>query len=100
MVEKGIEFLLNAQNSDGSWGGDKFVSGTIEETALAISALIPTKHDSVYQHGFEWLNKYYQQHGLVSAPIGLYFASLWYDEKMYPLVAYLEAVTRMLEKQL
>ncbi len=98
MVDKGIHFLSNIQNSDGSWGGNKFTTGTIEETALAISALIATNHDTVCQFGFDWLDKYYRKHGLVSAPIGLYFASLWYDEKMYPLVAYLEAVTRMLEK--
>jgi hypothetical protein len=34
---------------------------------------------------------------LLSAPIGLYFASLWYDEKLYPTNFYLEALARMLE---
>jgi hypothetical protein len=27
----------------------------------------------------------------------LYFASLWYDEKMYPLTAYLEALIKQIE---
>jgi hypothetical protein len=34
-----------------------------------------------------------------SSPIGLYFASLWYDEKLYPITSYLEAVSRMMEEK-
>jgi hypothetical protein len=35
--------------------------------------------------------------GFKPAPIGLYFASLWYDEKLYPTTFYLEALARILE---
>lgn len=90
------QFLVVVQNEDGSWGGDKNIPGTIEETALSVSALPYGKYDHHREKGLEWLDIYYRKNGLVSAPIGLYFASLWYDEKMYPLTAYLEAVVRSL----
>lgn len=99
MIDVGIQFLTDVQNSDGSWGGDYKIIGTIEETSLAISALIGTKHKIVCQKGFQWLDQYFIKNGLKPAPIGLYFASLWYDEKMYPLTAYLEAVSRSIEVQ-
>lgn len=39
LILKAEQYLLPIQNSDGSWGGNRNVPGTIEETALAISAL-------------------------------------------------------------
>ncbi len=92
------QYLVAVQNEDGSWGGDKNIPGTIEETALSISALQHTKFKHNQEQGLKWLDVYYKKNGLVSAPIGLYFASLWYDEKHYPLTAYLEAVVRSLER--
>jgi squalene cyclase len=97
LIEKGNRFLLTAQNKDGSWGGAKNIPGTIEETALAVSALAAVENRAVCFAGIDWLDSFYLKNGLQSAPIGLYFASLWYNEKLYPLTAYLEAVTRMLE---
>lgn len=94
MIRKGNDFLVGVQNEDGSWGGDKNVPGTIEETSLAVSALISKKNLEICESGLKWLEKTIQEKGFVSAPIGLYFASLWYDEKMYPLTAYLEALAR------
>lgn len=95
MLNKGFTFLSHAQNSNGSWGHGNEDFGTIEESALAINAL--KKGRSQYKNqindGLNWLETYTNAHGLQSAPIGLYFASLWYDEKMYPLVAYLEALS-------
>jgi len=89
-------FLLQQQNDDGSWGGEKGVSGTIEETSLAICAL--TKKDkNACATGFAWLEKEFNTNGLRSKPIGLYFATLWYDEKIYPLAFYLEALRRAVE---
>ncbi len=94
MTQKGNDFLVSVQNEDGSWGGDKNIPGTIEETALAISALISEKNKEKCDSGFLWLEKYIQKNGFKPAPIGLYFASLWYDEKMYPVTSYLEALSR------
>ncbi|WP_372653841.1 prenyltransferase/squalene oxidase repeat-containing protein, partial [Draconibacterium sp.] len=92
MITEGTNFLLKVQNKDGSWGGDFGIQGTIEETALAVAALNSTKSKTEIEKGLAWLDDYYKKNGLKKAPIGLYFASLWYDEKLYPLTAYLEAV--------
>lgn len=92
MMTEGSNFLLNVQNDDGSWGGDFGITGSIEETALALAALTETGPETEIRKGFDWLDRYYKKNGLKKAPIGLYFASLWYDEKTYPLTAYIEAV--------
>ena len=94
MIRKGNDFLVGVQNEDGSWGGDKNIPGTIEETSLAVSALISGVNLVICESGLKWLEKTIKEKGFVSAPIGLYFASLWYDEKMYPLTSYLEALAR------
>jgi len=93
----GEKFLIKVQNNDGGWGGDKNIRGTIEETALSISALHKNEFEIQRKKGFEWLDSNFKNNGLKAAPIGLYFASLWYDEKMYPLTTYLEAVARNLK---
>jgi len=66
---RGEAFLASQQQEDGSFG-------TIEETALAVSA---TGDD----RGARWLES---RHDFTAAPIGLYFAKLWYFEKLYPLI--------------
>lgn len=97
LCTKGKKFLLSVQNDDGSWGGDKNIPGTIEETTLAISALSEKTSQKACDKGLVWMDEYYHSNGLKSAPIGLYFASLWYNEKLYPLTTYLEAVVRQAE---
>lgn len=93
MISRAQIYLINVQNADGSWGGDAGLPGTIEETALAVSALANSPDSRPYCiHGLMWLRQ--QEIPLKAAPIGLYFASLWYDEKLYPQVMYLEALTR------
>ena len=67
--QRGEQFLRSMQREDGSFG-------TIEETALAVSALGDDR-------GASWLRS---QRDLEPAPIGLYFAKLWYFEKLYPLI--------------
>jgi squalene-hopene/tetraprenyl-beta-curcumene cyclase len=89
------KFLLLQQNEDGSWGGTKNIPGTVEETSLAISALIG-RDNKVCDKAFSWLEKNADIQCLPSSPIGLYFAALWYDEQMYPLVFYAEALRRCL----
>jgi squalene-hopene/tetraprenyl-beta-curcumene cyclase len=98
MAESGTRYLLSVQNPDGSWGGAKNIPGTAEETALALSALVSNGLTGEVKRGFEWLEAFIAREGLKPAPIGLYFASLWYDEKMYPITACLEAVARALEE--
>ncbi|MEO2196318.1 MAG: prenyltransferase/squalene oxidase repeat-containing protein, partial [bacterium] len=67
--QRGREFLSSMQQADGSFG-------TIEETALAVSA-------TGDERGLRWLT---ERTDMTAAPIGLYFAKLWYYEKLYPLI--------------
>lgn len=97
LIQKGNDFLVSVQNDDGSWGGDKNIPGTMEETALAVSALVSGENRKICNKGLNWLDNFYREKGYSAAPIGLYFASLWYDEKMYPATAYLEVLSRMNE---
>ena len=95
MISHAEQYLFSQQNSNGSWGGKKDISGTIEETSLAISALSKNNHAARIK-GFEWLSDEYRNNDLRPGPIGLYFAALWYDEQMYPLIYYIEALRRFL----
>ena len=96
LLLKSVTYLSSQQNEDGSWGAIKGVPGTIEETSLAVSLL--TYYDmQAALKGIEWLEQEYKNYGLRPNPIGLYFATLWYDEQLYPLTFYLEALRRNLE---
>ncbi len=97
LIKMGESYLLSVQNPDGSWGGDKGIQGSMEETALSVSALSGIKYKISCEKGLVWLGGQHRKKGLFSSPIGLYFASLWYDEEMYPITAYLEALERMKE---
>jgi squalene cyclase len=97
IIDNGTHYLISVQNEDGSWGGAKNIPGTMEETALAVSALASIEYLNNCESGLDWLDDLYRQNGLKAAPVGLYFASLWYDEKLYPVTAYLEAIARVLE---
>jgi squalene-hopene/tetraprenyl-beta-curcumene cyclase len=92
-LERGRRWLLSAQNGDGGWGGGPAAPSSIEETSLAVIALSARPSTSeaplaaVLQRGVEWL-VLHTDHGRVTppAPIGLYFARLWYFESLYPLI--------------
>ena len=96
MISQAQNFLITQQNIDESWGGKLNTAGSIEETALAICALAKSNKAACLK-GFNWLANEQQQTNLRPSPIGLYFAALWYDEQMYPLVYYIEALRRFLE---
>ncbi|MDP3434944.1 MAG: squalene--hopene cyclase, partial [Bacteroidota bacterium] len=97
MIERGCLYLAAVQNKDGSWGGAKNIPGSIEETSLAVNALVRNGFQEECTSGMNWLTEKTKSDGLVAAPIGLYFASLWYDEEMYPITAYLECLSASLE---
>ena len=93
--ERGYQFLAGQQNSDGGWGGgpacrDGMIFSSVEETALAVEALLamlPSEsHQPVIAKGLNWLIERVEcgQHRRES-PIGFYFAKLWYHERLYPL---------------
>ena len=66
---RGEQFLYSVQKANGSFG-------TIEDTALAVAALGD-------ERGARWLE---ERADFEASPIGLYFAKLWYSEKLYPLI--------------
>jgi squalene-hopene/tetraprenyl-beta-curcumene cyclase len=107
---RAIDWLLAQQNDDGGWGATRGLPNTIEESSLALSSLaqsmkamsrgIPRELEerlkASLQRGADWLcerieNQAYRKH----APIGFYFAKLWYHECLYPMV-YTAAAMRAL----
>jgi len=97
MIDRGCQYLLSVQNQDGSWGGAANIPGSIEETALAVTAMVRNGYQEECASGIYWLAEKTKSDGLVASPIGLYFASLWYDEEMYPITAYLECLAAAME---
>jgi squalene-hopene/tetraprenyl-beta-curcumene cyclase len=92
---RGMSYLLDAQNADGGWGGTGGVKSTIEETALAVQGLsaVVLRNKSqrtlipALQRGVHWLIQATKNGThFPTAPIGLYFAKLWYHERLYPLI--------------
>jgi len=97
MIDRGCRYLTSVQNQNGSWGGAENIPGSIEETALAVTALVPNGFHEECTLGMNWLAEKTKSDGLIAAPIGLYFASLWYDEELYPLTTYLECLSISME---
>ncbi len=96
---RGVAYLVGAQNGDGGWGGAPGVESGVEETAMAVSALarFAGRDDAreVMAAGTRYLlARVADTTWTEPAPIGLYFASLWYSEEMYPLAWTVEALGR------
>lgn len=102
-VERGLDYLFRAQNADGGWGAAAGCPSMIQETSLALSALSyfrdrPGTGEAI-QRGLAYLIQGIEQGGLNDAqPIGLYFAQLWYSEKLYPMIWAVEALGRCLKR--
>jgi squalene-hopene/tetraprenyl-beta-curcumene cyclase len=99
MRRKAVRWLEAAQNSDGGWGGAPGTPSSIEETALAVHALCDTLHPGTaiacIERGIQWLMESTDRGLRTSpAPIGLYFAQLWYYEELYPLIFSVGATIR------
>ena len=89
MIEQGRTWLVKNAGDDGSWGGSKNVASSLEETALAVHALCGEHKigKDAFQAGLRWMEMAVKQRRWeTAAPIGFYFANLWYFEKLYPLV--------------
>ena len=82
-------FLLSIQNPDGGFGGCKGAPSSAEETGLSLRALASCgvdNNDSVCEKAAQWLVEHQRADGSWNpAPIGFYFAVLWYYEELYPL---------------
>ena len=94
---RGWEWLLRAQNRDGGWGGAPGVASSLEQTALAVSAIAAPAPagaatttgpaEDALQRGIAWIvERTDRGRDTPASPIGLYFARLWYFEALYPLI--------------
>ncbi len=84
---RGADWIAAAQNQDGGWGGVRGTPSSVEETALAVEALAGTSHGASVERGVAWLiGRIESGTWREPAPIGFYFAKLWYHERLYPLV--------------
>ena len=102
-ARKGVAYLFMAQNEDGSWGGAQGIKGQVEETALALSALMDLtsanqpKELEKLRRGLGWLCRAIRdQRHRIASPIGFYFARLWYFESLYPIIFSVSALGRAL----
>ena len=109
---RGTEWLLAAQAPDGGIASAPGIEATIEETAVAVEALAEVAERAADREvagralvavgrGLEWLISHTDGgERFPAAPIGLYFAKLWYDEALYPLaftVTAFERAARLLD---
>lgn len=87
-IEHGTRFLVKSAGQDGGWGGAKGLAPTFEETGIALAALAGVEGcEAAVQGGLKWLSSHLSSNAPApTAPIGLYFARLWYSETLYPLV--------------
>ncbi len=120
---RAVVWVLSAQNHDGGWGGAASVPSSIEETALAVEALAYLVGNretrschlangaatlsiadraggkplvEAIRRGSAWLIKHTDGGTRFKpAPIGLYFAKLWYSERLYPLIYMVSALERV-----
>ena len=112
-------WLLDSQNTDGGWGGTANAPSSIEETALALEALAhlnQSAHDGAnaaqatmlidksvckgaIARGVDCLSALTTHATLFPpSPIGLYFAKLWYHERLYPLIFATAALERVRDR--
>lgn len=98
-AQRALDWLSGKVNPDGGWGGGPAVvniSGqstvsTVEETALAVETLaragLEGNSQEILHRGIEWLQDAVETGRFrQSAPIGFYFAKLWYHERLYPVI--------------
>ena len=91
-IKEAMDWLVAEQHSSGGWGGAKDCVPSLEETGVTLKALAqsssadPALREAV-RRGVQWLLDATEdgtQFG--TAPIGLYFARLWYHERLYPVI--------------
>ena len=87
-LNRACEWLESIPREDGAWGSDDVGTPvSLEETALAARALVAAGNVEAAERGIVWLlRETCDGTCFEPAPIGLYFAVLFYSEKMYPLV--------------
>jgi squalene-hopene/tetraprenyl-beta-curcumene cyclase len=98
MAEKGLRYILSAQNEDDGWGGAKGIPSKVTLTARALSALAsyPGTDIESIERGTAFLEQKYRSGELFNPePIGLYFSRLWYSEELYNITFVLNALKKV-----
>jgi squalene-hopene/tetraprenyl-beta-curcumene cyclase len=105
LSDKCIRWLVEAQNADGGWGGDKGIDSSVEETALAVEALAKARSSRVngcaeaIERGVIWLVARVESGAWCEpSPIGFYFAKLWYYERLYPMIFTVGALSAAVDR--
>jgi len=101
-ARRGFHWLIRAQGDDGGWGGAPQTPSSVEETALAVDALLGcgdvAGSKQAIERGIRWLVERVEDGGFVdTSPIGFYFAKLWYFEQLYPVIFITGALGRALQ---
>jgi squalene-hopene/tetraprenyl-beta-curcumene cyclase len=103
LIQNGRKVLQTAQKPDGSFGGDPASPASLEETAVALHALSHDRSADALVRLQKATNCLLQntRQGthFPSAPIGLYFAQLWYHERLYPVIWTLQALKSARRRQ-
>ncbi len=87
MLADAVRWLAQRQDADGGWSGAKDGPASVEETALAVEALAGTAEVGAVDRGAQWLSaRVGSGTWCEPAPIGFYFAKLWYYERLYPMI--------------
>ena len=111
LLERGTEWLLSAQHGDGGWGGAPDGPSSTEESALALEALAGSavsiassrearggRLKAAVEAGVRWLIEQVESgQWKTPAPIGFYFAKLWYYERLYPQIFTVAALQRVID---
>lgn len=104
LAQSQIGFILQSQNEDGGWGGNKGVKSKVTYTCRALAALAhfsdrewPSMADAK-RRGWDYLYQRFKAGTLYDRePIGLYFSRLWYSEELYNVLFLLNALKGMTE---
>jgi squalene-hopene/tetraprenyl-beta-curcumene cyclase len=100
-ARRGLHWLIRAQGDDGGWGGAPRTPSSVEESALAVDALLDCGEvagsKEAIERGIRLLIERVEDGSFVNAsPIGFYFAKLWYFEQLYPVIFCAGALGRAL----
>jgi len=101
LINPALNKLYKWQNSDGGFGGEQKTTSKIETTAKAALAMILNEGETEpIRKAIQYLKEQVlaSNGNLQASPIGLYFSSLWYDEKLYPIIFTLRAFSAAINK--